>query len=141
MTTTVIPASTLAAYRQTDSRVYAPQPFTLKVGLFSSSLLALHGQYGVRSSVFVTANNPFSRLLTAEENAARQRKLREAVKHRGWPFLCGSGQHFSGPWPAEASLLVLGPDRDNAVALGRDFGQNAVVYCDADCVPELLLLR
>lgn len=141
MTFTAIPASTLQAYRQTDYRVYAPHPFTLRIGQFSQALLQLHQQYGVSSSAFVTACNPFSRLLTSEQNAERQLKLVEAVEQRGWPYLSGSGQHFSGPWPAEASLLVLGIVRDEAAGIGRDFDQNAVVFCEGDCVPQLLLLR
>lgn len=141
MATSVIPASTLAAYRQTDYRVYAPHPFTLRIGQFSQPLLELHEQYGVRSSVVVTACNPFSCLLSSDQNAQRQQKLVDLVEQRGWPYFCGSGQHFSGPWPAEASLLVLGVSRELAAALGRDFDQNAVVMCEANCVPELLLLR
>ena len=136
-----IPASTLAAYCETDYRVEAQPPFILKVGRASQALLALHRQYDVRSSAFITACNPYSFLLPDNQNAQLQQRLAQMLTRDGWPYLSGSGQHISGPWPAEASYLVLGIDRAAAARLGRTFEQNAVIHCGADCVPELLLLR
>ncbi|WP_397474872.1 DUF3293 domain-containing protein [Pusillimonas sp.] len=141
MTTSRIPASTLAAYRQTDYRVEAPQPFTLKIEHANQALLALHRQYGVSSSAFITACNPYSRMLPDIQNAERQQRLAKMLTRDGWAYLLGSGQHISGPWPAEASFLVLGVGREEAARLGRAFHQNAIVYCGADCKPELVLLR
>lgn len=136
-----IPASTLKAYRQTEYRVQASPPFVLKTGQACAALCSLHQQAGVASSAFVTASNPRSRLLPDNENAARQRWLGEAIARGGWRCISGSGKHISGPWPAEASFLVLGIGQEDACRLGRAFDQNAIVFCGPDCVPELVLLR
>ena len=60
---------------------------------------------------------------------------------RGFPCLPGVGQHPTNGWPGEPSVLALGVSRKEAVALGRQFGQNAVVWSGADGVPELILLQ
>jgi len=141
MSTSRIPASLLKAYRQTEYRVEAPQPFTLRIGRASPALLLLHRQSGVASSAFITACNPHSRLLTDSENAERQQRLGEALAREGWRSLPGSGKHISGPWPAEASFLVLGIGRRDASRLARAFDQNAIVFCGEECIPELVVLR
>ena len=56
-------------------------------------------------------------------------------------FIDGIGCDPSGCWPGEASCLVLGLSIDIARALGTEFEQNAIVWCGADAVPELVLLR
>lgn len=141
MSTSRIPATLLKAYRQTEYRVMAPRSFVLRIGRFSPALSRLHRQSNVASSAFITACNPRSRLLPADENAERRRRLGEAIAGGRWPWLHGSGKHISGPWPAEASFLVLGISRGEACALGAAFDQNAIVFCGADCIPELVLLR
>lgn len=141
MSTSRIPASIIEAYRQTDYRVRAPRPFTLKIGRASQALLRLHTQQGVGSSAFITACNPYSRMLTEDENAERQQRLGEALTREGWRYLLGSGKHISGPWPAEASFLVLGMGRDEACRVAEAFEQNAFVFCAEDGIPQLVLLR
>ncbi|MFT6830906.1 MAG: hypothetical protein ACJAZN_001063, partial [Planctomycetota bacterium] len=56
-------------------------------------------------------------------------------------FIEGQGRHPSGGWAPEASLLVLGLQRDEAAALGRRWRQNAVLWIGRETIPELLLLR
>lgn len=136
-----IPASTLDAYRQTNYQVQAAQPFTLRIGQRNAALTQLHLQHGVSSSAFVTACNPYSSPLSQDENAERQQRLAQALTRDGWQYLPGSGKHFSGPWPAEPSFLVLGIGREAADRLAQVFEQNAYVYCAADCIPKLVLLR
>ena len=136
-----IPAATLDAYRQTDYRVEAPAPFTLRIDRPSTALFELHSQHGVCSSAFLTAYNSHSRLLSQNENEERQWRLAQTLIRDDWHYLPGNGKHISGPWPAEASFLVLGIGREAAGKIARDFEQNAYVYCGADCIPQLVLLR
>lgn len=133
--------ATLQAYRETHYRVHAPEPFVLQVGVHSPQLEALHAQYGVQSSAYVTACNPFSEQLTDGENAAHMASLTLEVLLDRFAHLTGEGVHPSGTWPAEPSLLVLGIDLAAARALGARYRQNAIVFCDADAVPRLELLR
>jgi hypothetical protein len=55
-----------------------------------------------------------------------------------WP---GVGQHPTNGWPGEPSYLVFGLTRSESVELALRLEQNATVWCGADAVPELLLLR
>jgi hypothetical protein len=75
----------------------------------------------------LTAYNPASRKLDKEENVRRQRELIDAVRDRGLAFLEGEGIGADTRWPAEPSILILGIESDAARALGRQFGQLAIV--------------
>jgi hypothetical protein len=137
----VLDPELIAAYRDTEYRVAASPPFILRVGVPSDPLLAAHARSGVTSSAFLTAFNPYSRQLDAESNARRHEELVSMLAGRGFPCLPGVGQHPTNGWPGEPSVLALGVSRKEAVALGRQFGQNAVVWSGADGVPELILLQ
>ena len=89
----------------------------------------------------MTAWNPFSRPLDAEDNAARHAELVDALVARGLAFEPGIGRHPTNGWPGEDSVLVYGLPLDEARALGERFGQNAIVWSGADAVPRLVLLR
>ncbi len=41
----------------------------------------------------------------------------------------------------EASFLILDIDKNTASDIGKQFEQNAIVWCTSDAVPELILLR
>lgn len=136
-----IDPATLQAYRETHYRVGGKEPFVLQVGVPSPQLAALHAQHGVQSSSFVTACNPFSEPVSDELNAAHMASLTLEVLLARLHHLPGEGVHPSGTWPAEPSLLVLGTDLDAARALGARYRQNAIVFCGADAIPRLELLR
>lgn len=136
-----LPRHLLQAYAQTHYRVDAATPFTLRIGVASAALLALHRRHGVACSAFITAANPRSQASDATTNADRLQRLRAHVNALGLPCIDGVGQHPSNGWPAEASLLVLGLDLDTARRLGERWDQNAIVWSGADAAPQLILLR
>jgi hypothetical protein len=93
------------------------------------------------SSAVLTAWNPHSEHRSDAENEIAQAELiseidRLALRHRP-----GHGTDPSGKWPPEPSRLVLGLDSETAGSLGRQFGQNGVVWVAHNAIPELLLLR
>lgn len=137
---TVIDTQVLRAYRETDYVVSSEPPVTLRIGNHNADLQRLHSRLGVTQSAFLTACNPFSRDVGAEENARRQVALEARLEAAGWRWLDGIGQHPEGGW-AEASFLVLGISREQARALGTAFEQNAIVWTGPDAMPELVLLR
>lgn len=141
MSLSQIDPATLQAYIETNYRVAGEAPFVLQLGVHSPQLAALHAQHGVESSAYVTACNPLSEQLTKDENAAHMATLTLEVLLARFPHLPGEGVHPSGTWPAEPSLLVLGIDLAAARALGARYRQNAIVFCGADAVPRLELLR
>jgi hypothetical protein len=62
-----------------------------------------------------------------EDNVRRQQELIKAVQDRGLAYLDGEGIGEDATWPAEPSILILGIQADDARALGRQFGQLAIV--------------
>jgi glycine/D-amino acid oxidase-like deaminating enzyme len=135
-----ISSATITAYQETDYRVFGDSPFTLRIREASEPLAELLRQHGTNCAAFITACNPFSRKLDEATNAARQAKLAQELTRRDLSLIAGEGRHPSEGW-VEPSYLVLGLSRDEAKKLGRRYEQNAVVWCEADAVPELVLLR
>lgn len=136
-----ISAKKVSAYTETEYRVACSPPIVLRVGDTSSGLTELHAQWGVESSVFVTAYNPKGKSLDDAANVKRQEGLREELRGRRLRRIDGVGMHPSNGWPAESSFLVLGIGLDEARELGARWGQDAVVWCGMDAVPRLVLLR
>ena len=62
----MIDASMIQAYAETYYRVFGDEPFTLRVGEASARLAVEHHRRDVTSSTYVTACNPFSRMLSAD---------------------------------------------------------------------------
>jgi hypothetical protein len=94
---------------------------------------------GLRHWAFVTAHNPGSVRLTAEENRTRHTRLEADVSARGYEAFPGEGVGDDGEWPPEASLLILGMPRAEATALGQAHAQRAVVWGGVG-EPALLLI-
>ncbi|MFT5732537.1 MAG: hypothetical protein ACJA2W_001417 [Planctomycetota bacterium] len=138
---TELAASLVAAYRETLYEVEGDHPMVLRVGERSEPMSRLMEAGGHVGAVYVTACNPFSQPLGDAENGALQEELKEALAGEGRTFIEGQGRHPSGGWAPEASLLVLGLQRDEAAALGRRWRQNAVLWIGRETIPELLLLR
>jgi hypothetical protein len=99
-------------------------------GRLSLTLDALLNERHIGDWAYVTAYNPESQPLAEEENVKRQQALVEAVRARGLPFLFGKGIAEDGTW-VEPSILILGIESDDARALGRQFGQLAIIVGQA----------
>ncbi len=137
----ILPQDLIQAYCETEYRALVEPPFVLTVGIASPELIRLYQAHKVACASFITAFNPFSRELTADENYRRQRELTKELTRRSLDFVEGVGQHPSGDWPGESSYLVFGLEFEAAKSLGKAFEQNAIVWCGADAVPNLVLLR
>lgn len=136
-----IDASLLAAYQAALYRVdAAPTPFVLRIGERSLSLADLHALHRVTCSAYVTACNPHGMLQADAQNRRALARLERELAERGYAVYGGAGTDADGDWPGEPSLLVLGIERPDAIDLGRAYGQNAIVWCGANAVPELVLL-
>ena len=132
---------TLSAYLATTYRVIegSGDRLDLRIGEENGALDALLRGRGVASAVFVTACNPFSRVLDDRENADAVRGLKADLERAGTVWLEGEGIGDAGDWPPEASVLALGPSRKSAQALCARYDQNAVVFCPIGAPPELIL--
>jgi hypothetical protein len=115
------------AYLQTAYVVRAPQGVhALRIGSLHAAFDAELEAAGVRCWAVLTAWNPGSRLRPAEENAAPQRALLQAISELGLVAWAAEGKADGGGW-REESACVLDMEPAAAVALGRSFGQLAVV--------------
>jgi hypothetical protein len=127
-----------AAYRATEYNVVTPKGrFTLRAFRRSLTLHRLHLAFNVAGSAFLTAFNPYSERSDAANNQSYQDQLIADVRER-WKFLPGEGVDPQGKWPAEPSLLVLGISREESIALGKKYRQNAILVADEEGNTTLL---
>jgi hypothetical protein len=125
----------------------APVPdraFVLHIDEYSQPLSRLFTASGYRCAAFITASNPFSVPHGVEENLAACARFRDELLRRSCrpeQILDGEGRDPTGAWPGERSFLVLGLDLETSMLLGREFGQNALVWAGEDAIPRLVLLR
>ena len=141
LTESSLPRELIEAYRGTHYRVLGCGTLTLLVDQSNRELEAVHRRHQTDSSAFITACNPFSRNLSGEENADRQRRLAEYLRKTERTFVDGIGQHPGNDWGGEASFLVFGLSLKDATTLCTRFEQNGFVWSGADAVPRLILLR
>jgi glycine/D-amino acid oxidase-like deaminating enzyme len=127
------------AYREADYVVFAESEFVLKIGEPSRRLDALLEQEGATTAAFLTAANPRSKPRSPAQNASALSALDQLVAAAGYPWRAGEGREPDGSW-VEPSRLVIGIYRENAEALGRLFGQNAIVFVEKGGPPQLLVL-
>ncbi|EIM98553.1 hypothetical protein WQE_23533 [Paraburkholderia hospita] len=138
---TVIPRETIQAYLETHYHLYGSTPTTLKIGRHNPTLAELQAKQHVITSAFITACNPFSQSLDPSANARRNEALARDIERHGATCIDGIGAHPSNEWPGEPSFLGLGLTLDEARKLGAEHGQNAIVWCGEDAIPQLVLLR
>ncbi len=64
------------------------------------------------------------------------------LKNKLTGYICfeGEGRGSDDKWKPELSLLILGISKENAIKLGKEFEQNAIVYGAKGELPELLIL-
>jgi putative PIN family toxin of toxin-antitoxin system len=110
----------------------------LRLGERNAELETLLEAQAAVTAAFVTAANPRGEPRSHAANQAAMAELQAAL---AWPFYPGEGRDPEGRWPAEPSLLIVGIPRGEAEALGRRFGQNAIVFVEKAGAPELVLLR
>lgn len=126
----------VAAYRRARYRILEPE-VVLHIDVQSPALARLHRECGVVCSALITACNPFSQILAAADNAAHQATLCATLQGLGWGGRPAQGEDPQGRWPVEPMYWVAGLDCEAARALGRRFGQYAVVCAGVDAVPRL----
>ena len=139
---TAIPRELVDAYRSTDYRITTDAGvFSFRVDSVCSRLLDLQTLHAVGSSALITAWNPYSEPTSDAENAAALAELENALTARGLTFLPAVGVDPLGFWPGEPSVLILGIGKPDAVDLGNQFRQNAIIWAGREARPQLILLR
>jgi len=129
------------AYKQTLYEVFADeQTVVIRVDIPNRELNRLVEQYAKISWALITAWNPYSQVLSEAKNAARNVALEGEIQQLALPYLKASGKDPSGEWLSEESFFVLGIGRKDAIALGKEFNQNAILYGSSTTTPQLIWL-
>jgi N-formylglutamate amidohydrolase len=131
----------IAAYQDAEYVVVSDVEFVMSVDQYCSTLKLLMVDNNSRQAAFITAFNPFSKMLDGNQNQRRHQRLIRDITELGLTFIEGIGRDKSGEWPGETSLLILGISLLEAQRLGRRYGQNAVIFIAEDAVPRLVLLN
>ena len=132
-----------AAYHATLYRVLESPlgAFVIRCGEPSPSATVLLAEQAVGQWAFITAENPRSGVLTSAANAERMRQLSAVIDAAGYLSYPGRGEAAAGDWPPEASLLVIGIDEAEALAIGRRFDEHAIVTGRRDEPARLVWLN
>lgn len=128
----------LEAYKNTKYKVFEPT-ITIEIGKFNQDLDTLLLKHKSNEWAFITAYNPFSRVLTNEENKIRHQELKELTK--SYVSFEGHGVGEDPTWEPELSLFIIGISKVDASKVGKKFEQNAIVYGGINNPPELLILN
>ena len=127
----------LAAYENTSYNVFDP-PISIKVEQRNSRLDFLLERMNQKEWAFITAYNPFSEVLSDRENEERHHQLKKQIEE--YPFFEGEGVGIDPSWKPERSFLIPGISEKDAVKLGKQFKQNAIVVGSLNEHARLLLL-
>ena len=127
------------AYLSTNFHVYAEEEFMLNVGHFSKPLSELHKSHACDTSAVITAWNPLGVAQSDEANKKQNDTLKKIAQER-YTVIDAAGVDPKGEWPPEASFIILGISRYDAMELGQRFQQNAIIFNEG-AVPELVMLR
>ena len=131
----------VAAYRNADYVVLlGNSELHFKVGKPSAELDALLAERSASGAAFLTAVNPHSERRPEAENRAAAAELDRALADVNYSRFPAEGRDPTGNWPTEPGVLVPGIPRAAAEALGRRFGQNAILYMERGSPVELVLL-
>ena len=128
----------IAAYKNTRYHVFNTG-ITICIDENNVLLDALLSKQDAKSWAYITAYNPFSKTYTDEANDSRHRLLLQSVA--GFSSFEGEGKGADESWPPEKSLLILGISKEQAIAIGNEYEQNAIVYGEFGKAAQLLLLR
>jgi Protein of unknown function (DUF3293) len=113
------------AYRKTRYTIFN-RPFVIEIGKHCQTLDEQLQKHAAVEWAYITAWNPYSNVLSQEENDSRHQLLMASVKD--YPHWEGEGIGTDSNWQPERSLLVLGISRKEAISIGKHFEQNAIVY-------------
>jgi hypothetical protein len=82
----------------------------------------------------VTSDNPYSQVLSPEDNEARRRDLWALLAARHLEYLEARGHDPHGEWPDELGVALVNTTRESARALALTFEQFAFYEVTTDGV-------
>ena len=131
----------IAGYQRALYVVFGKPELVIRIGEPNPDLDELLAAEGAASAAFITAANPRGAATSAWKNEIANAALVETQTKAGYRCFEGEGRDPQGRWRPERSALVVGIPRADAEAVGRAFGQNAIVFVERGLAPELVILE
>ena len=127
------------AYKNTTYRVYLPLgEIDIRIGVMNPLLQQLLLSNHVESWAFITACNPYSVMQNEDVNTLLNTQLERYLLEKQYVFFKGIGVGDDDSWEPEASFMVLNIRKEDAIKLGKQFKQNAIVAGIIGNLPELI---
>lgn len=124
----IISVELVLAYRRTayvadtsDGKI------TIRIGSGSALLDHVLAEHHAHEWAYLSASNPGSKKQNTAENNRRFHDLQAALQDKGKEFFTGYSRADGASWPDEKSALVIGISLNEALEIGRSFGQLALV--------------
>ena len=130
--------SLIEAYKNTKYKVFG-STITIEIGKFNQDLNNLILNHNSNEWAFITAFNPYSKVLTNDENKIRHYELKELTEN--YVTFEGHGVGEDPTREPELSLFIIGISKVEATKIGKKFEQNAIVYGELNNSPELIILN
>jgi hypothetical protein len=129
------------AYQEAIYEVYLGKE-TIKLFIDKHNLVLdrLLKTYDCYTWALITAHNPYSQCLSALENQQRHQSLIEFVPALNLTIFDAVGKAKNSAWTPEQSILIVGIKLAEAIALGQQFQQNAIVYGELGQSTQLIWL-
>ncbi len=128
----------IEAYKNTKYKIFEPN-IIIEIGKSNQDLDNLLLIHNSNEWAFITAYNPYSRVLTNDENRMRHEELKELTK--AYITFEGHGVGEDPAWEPELSLFIMGISKEESSLIGEKFEQNAIVYGKTNSEPELIILN
>jgi len=127
------------AYKNTTYRVYLTLgEIDIRIGVMNPLLKELLFRNNSESWAFITAYNPYSVVQDAGVNTLLNTQLEDYLSGKQYLFFKGTGVGDDDSWEPEASFMVLNIRKEDAIKLGKQFKQNAIVTGVIGNLPELI---
>ena len=127
------------AYKNTTYRVYLPHgEMDIRIGVMNPLLQELLLSNKTESWAFITACNPYSVMQNVDVNTFLNTQLERYLLEKQYVFFKGMGVGDDDSWEPEASFMVLNIGKEDAIKLGKQFKQNAIVVGVIGKFPELI---
>lgn len=131
-----------ADYRASTYRVFLPGGAVyLRIDEANAGLAGWLAAEDISTWAILTAYNPASGRLEAAKNAEYQSQLECILLEQGFLPFVGENVADDGVWPNEESCFIPEIDLKNSMAIAQRFGQNAIVFGEADGLARLVWLE
>ena len=111
---------------------------TLSIGVPETELDDLLSHHQAASYAYLTAYNPQSTTLSADENEQRHLQLCREINQRGYRYLIGKAIPDTGEWEPETCVFAFDMPRSVVLELCQAYAQDGAVVGEHGSAPKLM---